>query len=335
MKLLMLALILTSYIYPSPCMVKRAVFDIGSGSTKVNVFQFDFCQKKIETSFECEHTRKVSYRSDFEKDGKLSNKIINIGKKAIKDLKREALKCGATEFAAVATSAFRVAPNGDEAIKILQKELGHTIHKISHEEEAILGYQSVRYNSTLPADKVCSWDIGGSSMQIVCSHRGETVIYPGKIASVSFMNQIIRFQESKSDSPNPINKKIADKSFNYAKKYALNHTPLIIRDLLRKGVRVFGIGGVHSYSISKNYDLETYRPDQLIKIYQARLNKTDKELIEGQYILKDQIPYVESTLSNLILVAAYMEALNIKKVEVTKASIAQGVLLSEQYWEKK
>lgn len=322
------------------CVERRAVFDIGSGSSKMKVFDFDKCQKKVLKEVEsvnrtnCSYSRKVSYRKDYETHQKLSSRIISRGKRVLREMYKRSKKCGATKIAAVATSAFRVAPNGNEALKALSKIMNTPIKKISHREEAILGYKSAIYHQSLqPSKKVCSWDIGGSSMQIVCFHdNGRYETYLGKLASVSFMGHILKLQKSQSLSPNPISSSIASKASAYAKSYARKTVSPMIKNLFRRGAKVIGIGGVHAYAIASSYSLKSYRKDQLRKIYKERLGKTDQELISEKLIPKKQSPYLDTAISNVILVQAFMEALNIRRVLPSKASIIEGVLLSPSFW---
>ena len=92
---------------------RRASFDIGSGSTKMQVS--DIKQNKIiHTYFGQE--RPVGFGFDFmgSKDGNLSEEIQMKGIQTFKDLKLKAEEYGATKFSAVATGKFNTAPTSVE-----------------------------------------------------------------------------------------------------------------------------------------------------------------------------------------------------------------------------
>ena len=73
-----------------------------------------------------------------------------------------------SQVSAVATSAFRIAENGQEIRDQLQAYLGHPIRIISGEEEAQLIYQGNR--ACLPKNMTCMMDIGGGSVEFSLSH---------------------------------------------------------------------------------------------------------------------------------------------------------------------
>ena len=82
--------------------IRRASFDIGSGSTKMQVADIK-SNRIIKTYFGQE--RPVGFGFDLmaSKDGNLSEEIQSIGIKTFNELKSIAIELGATTFVAVAT----------------------------------------------------------------------------------------------------------------------------------------------------------------------------------------------------------------------------------------
>ena len=81
------------------CQVIRGVFDIGSGSTKMKVFKWDECQDKLLKEFkECADHKKVAYKEDLKNSQELKESTIEFGIKKLKELKKKAISCGATQF---------------------------------------------------------------------------------------------------------------------------------------------------------------------------------------------------------------------------------------------
>ena len=69
----------------------------------------------------------------------------------------------------------------------------------------------------------------------------------------------------------------------------------------------------------------TFAGVMICVFYQCSVNLTDKELGDG--------PYVETDMSNLILVDGFMEHLGIEEVHVLDVDMSDGVLVSPAFWE--
>ena len=97
--------------------VIRAVYDIGSGSTKLLVAEVDEQTRTITRELFGQE-RPVAYKADTQKNknGGLSAGIQDVGLSTLRDLREVARSYGATPKAsyAVATEVFRTAPNGGQ-----------------------------------------------------------------------------------------------------------------------------------------------------------------------------------------------------------------------------
>ena len=307
------------------CEKTVAALDLGSGTTKVKVYNINSCTKEVlgistfvedEQTLDCEFEKKVSFKESLVKHGELSQEVRDYGLKVLKDFYEKSIKCGATIFKGVATSAFRQAPNGHQTIQILS-ESGFNIKIISQKEEALIGFYGA-LGKPITKEEICMWDIGGSSLQIVCGNREKQNIFLSNMASVPFKNILLLVQQRNgAKSPNPIS------YFDYqVGRYAVfresSKVPRKLKEQLRE-LPVYGIGGVHYYAVSKALNKEKYSSDELYWAIFPRLYSTDRQLGGGDY--------VDTSVSNIILVQSFMDFLNIPEVEPLKVNLTEGVAL--------
>lgn len=152
--------------------VRRAAFDIGSGSTKlqcsdceltVNTVSGEVLNTRIVTSL-YGIERPVQFGADFKcsSDGRLSERIQQEGLIVFKELRDKAEALGAEEFHAIATEVFRKAANGPAYLELI-RALGVNVTILTQEMEAELGFGSVQaelaFNASPAAE--CVWDSGG------------------------------------------------------------------------------------------------------------------------------------------------------------------------------
>jgi exopolyphosphatase/guanosine-5'-triphosphate,3'-diphosphate pyrophosphatase len=314
------------------CEYTRAALDIGSGETKLKVAKVDTCKYLINVVL-LESKRDVNYKGDLakSKDGNFSDTIMKEGRQALVELKEEAMKFKPQEFTSVATAAFRDAKNAKAFVEKLNLDLNLKIQIITQEEEAILGFYAAKNkiaNMNMTSSLV--WDIGGGSQQMIhqdfIKNRLQYVIYEGKLASIPFKNHVIqKIQKRNTETPNPLKKNQYKSALTYAKDTALRTVKQATKNAILSGYKVYGIGGVHNYSIKGQIQKEgPYTIEDLDKIIEARLDKTDTELGSGTHVATDT--------TNPILVKGFMEALGIKSVEVVRVNLADGLLVNHKYW---
>ena len=87
---------------------------------------------------------------------------------------------------------------------------------------------------------------------------------------------------------------------------------------------MLGIGGVHYYAVSKAIDKKEYSANDIKENILNKLGKSDEELGGGKY--------VDSAVSNLILVESFMKGLKISKVKAMKVNLTEGLVSSKSYW---
>jgi len=311
------------------CLQNRVAFDIGSGTTKMVVATVDTCLQNVKQILE-EKDISVEYQDDQDQsEGVCSEEIQKMGLKALKQLKESAQKYHPVEFSGVATSAFRKSKNGAMLAKRISDDLGIPVRIIPQRTEAILGFLAAYPQTGLKKKECLVWDIGAGSMQIVAVGEDDTFeVYEGKLASVSMKNMIIGAIQGKSylntNSPNPMEKAVANKAVNMAQYYAKIHIPDMIKEKAPFRT-IFGIGGVHYYSIRKQSVKEgkTFTLSEVEAALAARQGLTDTE-IGGKYATTE--------ISNLTLVLGFMKELGIEKVMTVKANMAHGILIYPRFW---
>jgi exopolyphosphatase/guanosine-5'-triphosphate,3'-diphosphate pyrophosphatase len=327
---LIVFLTLLSALFANKCIIRRAALDIGSGSTKIVVADVDLCRNRIDKVL-MESSQKVSYSESIEKSktNMLSGSIQTKGLLSLMKLKSKARKFAPKQWFGVATAAFRKAPN---AMKYLNKARHLTkipIEIISQKEEAMIGLYAVKATSDRNIDDLVCWDIGGGSMQMITLDQDrKPVIYTGSLASVSFKNMIISKLLGQDpivvNSPNPMSTATALTAVEIAQQQT-DKIPEIIRNKLGKPqTRVYGIGGVHYYSIREQTGNKDHFTARMVReAINKRANATD-DIIGGKY--------ASTQISNLALVYGFMKGMNVYEVLPLKANLANGLLIFPDYW---
>lgn len=153
--------------------VRRAAFDVGSGSTKMQCSDCELYHHLETGAIQCDILNSlyglevpVQFGADYMRssDGTLSETIQDEGIRVFSKLKEEAEKLGATEFSAIATEVFRKASNGASYINRLMAQ-GVSVSMLSQQQEAELGYSSVlatlKLSEHVFSEPLCVWDSGG------------------------------------------------------------------------------------------------------------------------------------------------------------------------------
>lgn len=143
---------------------RLAAIDIGTNSIRCIVVEADHHGR-----FNVLDDEKATVRlgENLRKSGAISPAAFSRAVGAIGLMRKliEGLKV--TEVEAVATSAVRIASNGQELVKALSSELGREIRVISGEEEAELAAISALHNFEMGGKRYAMIDIGGGSLEIV------------------------------------------------------------------------------------------------------------------------------------------------------------------------
>jgi len=305
------------------CLKIRAAFDIGSGATKMVVAKVNTCQQQVAQIL-VEQQLGVNYYQDLQQNGqKLSPKIEQEGLQVLQNLMAVAKQQGAQEFVAVGTKVFRDAQNAEDYAKKIAAA-GITFKILKDDEEAIIGFRAAAAKTGINPKDLVMWDIGGGSMQIAIGGNPQAPLDPqdmylGNIAAKSFLHLVLTtFYKAGTKTPNPYGKKTTQ-----VQKMAQGLAEAFIPPALRSkiaGKQVVGIGPVHNIAVLKVLAPSTdYQIDQLEKSIKAKANYTDAQLGNDQF--------APETLTNALLVAGFMQALQIKKLTAVNIHLGHGLLL--------
>jgi len=311
------------------CIERRAIYVVSSGSTKVKIADVDFCQSRIKKVI-YENAYPVDYAGDHShsKIGLLSVTVRKAGLGALEKLKTEADSKNPKKSVAIMTGIFRKASNAEAYRAQLQKKLGIRVKIVSHDLEARYDFESVRASTHSDPERLVVWDIGASTMQFSAKKEGAWVMDSKEMASlpfkVEFIRKILRKDPKKVHSPNPVGAENAEKGVALARKVAHSISGDMKFEISDPKVEIVGIGGVHRFSIAGQTGLKNYYQ---LKDVQTALRKQAKKTdlqIGGEYSATE--------VSNLMLIAGFLEELAIRKVRIGKGDVADGVLLHSGSW---
>ena len=149
-----------------------AVIDIGSNSARMIV-----CKKSSRYAFSIIYEAKSRVRiseNSYENGGCLQEIAIQRAFKALYDFKQIANSLKCRKILCVATSAVRDAPNKDQFLQKVKKEIGINIKVIDGREEAYLGGMAAL--NLLPSKKeTVTIDIGGGSTELALIKDGRII----------------------------------------------------------------------------------------------------------------------------------------------------------------
>lgn len=319
------------------CLERRGALDIGSATTKVQLAEVDICNKRlIRTLWAKDY--KIEFKEDLQAQKnrsapltfseKITEQAFQIFKEVIETAKQ--LNIPVSQVRAIATAAFRDANNSHEITYRAGQQLGLSIAVISQKQEAHLGLEATLVQTQEKPENIVVWDIGGGSMQIIYYDQAlqKFEIYQGQLASVSFKNEFIqKIQKQKPQqklTPNPISEKQSKLGLEQVRSYADQHLPVDLKKLIRTRA-VYGTGGVLVLSLPNQIKPanSSITLSELLKTLKTQLNKHDS-----------QIPskYADTDVTNLILVAGYMQALGLDKYITAAPNNTLGLLVSPDFW---
>jgi exopolyphosphatase/guanosine-5'-triphosphate,3'-diphosphate pyrophosphatase len=309
----------------------RAAFDVGSGSTKMKVVEFNTCTQDVTQTL-LEDQVKVDYREALEKNpgGEFPESVQIEGLAALEKLKGEAQAKGAKKFTGIATAAFRQARNADDFVKVIREKLSIPVKVITQNEEAFLGFQAVREKVKVPSSDLVVWDIGGGSMQMTSvDDTLKPMVYYGHLASVNFKNQVIAKIQKKNPekltSPNPLKKKNVKPAVALAEAEATTVPANIKKKFASSETVVVGIGGVLAKSLPRQMVVGSSMTQETIQAaLEIRSNMTDAQI-------NDQ--YAATEVTNLALVFGFMKALGMKSYRPAEVSLVDALWSDPLVWQ--
>lgn len=328
-----------------PAVIRRAVFDIGSLTTKMIVADVDTEQNRI-IKILLKDTRQVGYKNHIERphgDKRVTSDFVQKGIGALSELKAEAeaLQPAPQEYAAVATASLRSARNSDDVIKAIEGHLKIPVSMISQEEEARLGFEGAVAQTGVDPDKALVWDTGGGSMQMITrSPKGKLETYGNELGFIPFTHQVIKTIQNKQimddASPNPLSAHQAQQAVQMAADFT-EEIPLFVQEksadpsttVIAIGALYYATHGSHETRLPEKGE-DTFTRDQIEHMLRAGINKTDQELIKATH------PAIPVTVhcTSLVLILGFMRGLRLKEILTAEVNMTNGLLLESRYFLK-
>jgi exopolyphosphatase/guanosine-5'-triphosphate,3'-diphosphate pyrophosphatase len=307
-----------------PTIIRRAAFDFGSGSIKMQVSDVDVSTNSIVQTH-LKTNMGVSFQGDLlshPESKAFSAELIQKAMLAMSQLKQQAVDLGAVEFSGFSTEAFRIATNSQELFDKINKDFHVPVKLISQQEEGRLGFYTTAIMSEMDPAKIVVWDIGAGSFQITAEMRNSIEVLKapwGVVSTQNFVTEVLR-----RDLVNPLSfEKFQEAIFKLSD--ALPDLPECIKEKLNQAdVVVVGIGA-HSKLVRE--DGAVYTIDDLEKSILDHLEKSEDEMTvgdtSGSFIMS-------SSIVNYAVMKKYGIG-NVKYIKTSSGSSA-AVLVDPTYW---
>jgi exopolyphosphatase/guanosine-5'-triphosphate,3'-diphosphate pyrophosphatase len=329
----------TSHAAAADLIRKRCAFDIGSGETKVSAAEVSSAESSLGIARLMAKIIPLPFVKRFQ-NGFIPDLFIEEAVAKINELKRECEAVGARDYSGVATAGFRMARNGHEALAKISQKAKMPLVLITAEEEAVLAFLAA--TSALGSDgkNLVVWDIGGGSLQFSMGAEGlqrNIVISTGHEGVELFRRQVARrFNRGATQTLNPLSQEEMTRAIELAKELSHAVNPQIRERLRRSGMRIIGLGSVHTESLpmqaglQNNLAYKVYTLEAVRAAAKRAANMSDQDFRNAY----PENKYPESQATNVALVLGYMEGLQIKEVVPLEVTLADGLLVDATYWPK-
>lgn len=307
-----------------------AVVDMGTNSVKLTVGKRE---DDGSLTVLADQTQVTRLGKNVDASGNLDPEAVRHTLEALGGFAAEAKRQGATQIAAVGTSALRDAGNGAAFVREAQSTLGGTVEVISGEREAQLIYASARRDPDLNLSApqyaeatLATIDIGGGSTEVVIGKGEETPPFQAslQLGAVRLTERALR-----SDPPTPDEMRqateIADK--------ALAHVPAPSDELEVPMILVVGSGGTIANLAAMEKALPEVRPHLLhgTQLTRQQIEARIEMLAALTVAERRAIPGLEPDRADVILAGAIIQAralhhFNASAILVSARGLRYGLL---------
>lgn len=344
----------------------RAVFDVGSGTIKMNLSEVEVCAREVRLRrlLDDQASAPSGLEAGKHKTGELSDASMSETLQAVRMLKRAAFtmakrkapQYGSIDFAAAGTHAVRTAKNA-AAFARKMEAAGVPLMTLSQDEEARLGFEGAktRKEDLCKEDPPLVWDVGSGSMQWTWDESRKTKPLGVDLGAEGFKMRLIqelglpgRSPDGCSvpePTPNPLQEKNVDKARHFARHEAAKRMrPLQQKLALRPGKTcVIGIGGVHTKAveaqITRHWDKIAAcacgtKPACSHTVH--RFTRQEVECLEHYLSSKTDCdpeikgPYSTTSVSNLFLIDGFMRHLGIEEIHTANVNMTHQLVLDRR-----
>jgi len=340
----------------------RGGFDIGSGSTKLQIASVKVCKNgdiTIEKSYFKENAN-VQYSAAMDANDNLPDTIIETGLASMSKLKKDALaklatecgtSCTVSSWRGIMTAAFRKAKNWETAQKKLSKAAdGLIIKRLAQDEEALYEYYPIIKIKGVDPKNIVVWDMGGGSTQITAFGNDFKINDDFFIASGAKVIETAVGSGTFEDvlkkgaaSFNPINvnaqdginfvKNELDKDLNKPEKKDIKDN---FNELFVNGKKYFVIGGILSRAVPsiakvhlKDYKVFNYDKITDVSVIQPLSKDNIKDFFAPVSTLSDDDLKTYAVTNKIMTQAEADDAKNASRYK----SISSNLLLTKTYME--
>lgn len=322
----------------------RCAVDIGSGSMKVEMVEFDTKQNKIHRALCKPFFVQVPLANDFAQFGQLSNQVQQEAIKAWRDILTVCTENKIEKLSGIATAIFRKATDGGPQLfkqleEIAESALGKdnvSLKIVTQELEGKLGFLtaaalSPEYNQ----NDIASCDAGNASFQIALENiSGGLVFHEGPIGCAStaklFIESVRNIPYKKGMYVSELTDEERECYINLLKEYVAGSTEFI-QNLSPK--KVMGVGckqcmfAIAAAALGKS----TYSPEEVysMALSYSKLPQSSPKI----HILDPEEP--ETVIVRLILLYVIMSQFQIRELTYKQSTgSALGLLLYTDMWPK-
>lgn len=312
------------------CVDLRATLFIGDLTTKFSLSKVNFCQKKI-----LDRLIEKEIKIDFEKEINLpprnfiSELFIEETSEKIFQLLKGNLPNSDLKTVVLVSPAIEKIQNSNILFKDLKKRNKLALFLVQEKIINILEFISISKRLEINPTDLFLWDIGHTHTVFTFYDGKKFHINESGLSPEHFKKMIIEGILEKNskiiNSPNPISDQMATKILLMANLYGKLNMPKNFIQKAKTSI-VVGTGGVHNHGIMdplKEPNRSYYNYADVFYLFNEYKDKTDQML---------NTLFPETTVTNLLMVMAYMDILNIQKVRSINSNINDGISIYSTFW---
>ncbi|MDB9496189.1 Ppx/GppA phosphatase family protein [Spirulina major CS-329] len=263
------------------------------------------------------------------KTGKLTPEAIDRALAALRRCQDLALSFGAQHLLAVATSATREAPNGQDFIRDVEETLGLQINLISGPEEARRIYLGVLSGLEFTAQPHVIIDIGGGSTELIlCDRQDARFLSSTKVGAVRLTQEFVHTDP------------ITPEELTYLRAYVRGMLERPVEQILAnlkpgEVPRMIGTSGTIETLAILQARSQTDEPPNPLNGYtlsRAELEDLTEKLAELDYDDRAVFPGMSERRAEIIVAGAIilleaMEMLGLEKISICERALREGIIV--------
>ncbi|MGL5807341.1 MAG: Ppx/GppA phosphatase family protein, partial [Xenococcaceae cyanobacterium] len=263
------------------------------------------------------------------KTGNLTSEAMERSISTLQRCKNLAISFNATDIIAVATSATREAPNGQDFLDKIESELGLVVNLISGQEEARRIYLGVLSGMDFSDRPHVIIDIGGGSTELILADSREArVLSSTKVGAVRLTRDFV--------STDPLERG----EFQHLRAYVRGMLERPIEQIwanlqLSEVPRLVGTSGtIQTLALVHALEKQGVEPNRLHGYQMSRQDLKDivKRLAAMNYEQRFAVPGISDKRAEIIIAGAVillevMNMLNIDAITVCERSLREGIIV--------